>query len=115
MYFTENEEKFMVYFKETMLPNRNKITDEMILTAAGMIGHPVNISCQSCKHNSAVDLLNLYNRMLPNYKILLKEREDVEKIKKTEKKKTNAEAAKEYLKNKQAFYANNNKGLSGDK
>jgi hypothetical protein len=72
---TTNEIMFCEYFETTMLPNRNNVSTDMVRHAGGLIGHPVNLSCRSCLHNSAIDLLNMFNRMKPVYDQYKKDKE----------------------------------------
>ena len=68
----ENEIEFMKYFAEVMLPNRNAVTGVMVAHAGNLIGKTVNVNCPTCLHGSAIDLKNLYFRMLPAYETYLK-------------------------------------------
>ena len=70
---TENEVKFMVYFKENILPNRNRVSTEMVRQAASLAGITPNLTCGTCLHNAAIDLLNLYGRVTPAYETYSKE------------------------------------------
>ena len=64
-YMTEDEIRFMQYFEGTMLPNKNRITVEMLIKSAEFAHIHVETGCPSCRQNSAIDLKNLYNRILP--------------------------------------------------
>jgi len=114
-YMTDDEIKFMQYFENTMLPNKMHITVEMLWTAADFANIKVETGCPSCRHNSAMELKNLYNRILPAWQTWQHEQaelaeqkekelaekklaEQKEKEKETSEK-TRAEKAKEYLKN----------------
>lgn len=62
---SENEKQFCEYFEREILPNRNKVNATHVSIAGALIGKSYVTSCGSCLHNSAVDLLNYYNRILP--------------------------------------------------
>lgn len=65
---TVNEIKFCEYFESTMLPNRRNINIEMLKQCEKILGGDLGISdCSSCMHRVAVDLMNLYNRLVPSY------------------------------------------------
>ena len=82
----DKEVAFCSYFEAQILPNRNKVNTDMIRHAASLIGYQANLTCRTCLHDSAVDLLNMYNRMLPAWnehkKIVEKQRiaEDLERL-----------------------------------
>jgi hypothetical protein len=65
----ENEIKFCEYFSSKILPNRRNVSTDMVRTAGDLIGLRTNTACSSCLHDSAIDLLNLYNRLLPAYEM----------------------------------------------
>lgn len=69
----QKEIEFCNYFKQNILPNRHRVDGGMVSKAAAMMGITPNLSCHSCLHGSAMDLLNLYNRLLPAYEEYLKE------------------------------------------
>ena len=65
---TDNEIKFCEYFETTMLPNRRNISMEMLKHCETLLGGSFGIQdCTSCMHRVAVDLMNLYNRLVPFY------------------------------------------------
>lgn len=65
---TTNEINFCEYFEKTMLPNRRNITIVMLKQCERLLGGSLGIEdCTSCMHRVAVDLMNLYNRLLPFY------------------------------------------------
>lgn len=74
---SDNEIKFCDYFEKEMLPNRNKITTDMVREAASFVGYKFNGNCRSCLHDSAIDLLNLYNRMKPNWELYKKSQNEI--------------------------------------
>ena len=61
----KNEIAFCEYFEKEILPNRNRVNADHVKTAGALIGKNLITSCGSCLHNSAIDLLNYYNRILP--------------------------------------------------
>lgn len=87
---TTQEIEFCKYFEKVMLPNKRRITIDMvregerIMNMKNVIGN-----CNSCLHGAAVDLSNLYNRMKPawdEFQKRLKELELTQNVAKLEEK-----------------------------
>jgi hypothetical protein len=82
----DNEIQFMKYFERVMLPNKRKITKDMIQEGERIAGIRVlNPSCTNCLHAAAVDLLNLYNRNLPAWQEFQKRLKELELTQNVEK------------------------------
>ena len=65
---SEQEIRFMEYFEGTMLPNKRRITMDMLHECERILGRNLQIAgCNACMHRVAVDMHNLYNRMKPVY------------------------------------------------
>ena len=63
----EKEIIFCKYFEESVLPNRNNVSTDMLLHCGNILGENYHLSCHSCIHNVAIDLKNLYYRLQPHY------------------------------------------------
>lgn len=64
----QNEVDFMNYFEQVMLPNKNRITMDMVKEGERLSGLKItNPGCSSCLHGAAIDLKNMYNRQKPQW------------------------------------------------
>ena len=65
---SEQEIRFMEYFEGTMLPNKRRITMDMLHECEKILGKNLQVGgCNACMHRVAVDMMNLYNRMKPSW------------------------------------------------
>ena len=64
MIMTEQEKAFCAHFEQVMLPNKYRITANMIGESGAIIGKSFRLNCQSCLHDAAIDLMNIYNKIV---------------------------------------------------
>lgn len=76
MEITQKQIEFIIYFQNSILPNRNNVSFDALQYAGSLVGVPVNTSCRTCAQKSGVDLLNLYTSLLPVYTDFLKKKEE---------------------------------------
>jgi len=64
----KEEIEFCKFWEEVVLPNRNNVQQGWLEHSQNLLGKIYLFgNCSTCLHNAAIDLKNLYYRLLPYY------------------------------------------------